>query len=53
MADPRLEPVSRTVPQNAPPPEPDPEFHCPNCALLGDPTNGTAFWACQNLCIRD
>ncbi|MFN3429331.1 MAG: hypothetical protein ACK46X_05205 [Candidatus Sericytochromatia bacterium] len=60
MADYRLEPVTElthTVPA-APPPAPvegadDEDFHCPNCLLLGDPADGSAFWACQNLCIRD
>lgn len=52
MPDPRFEPVSRVAPP-APVPVEDEDFHCPNCAFLGDPTSGVGFWACQNLCIRD
>lgn len=27
-------------------------FHCPNCRYL-ELKNGSGFWACQNLCIRE
>jgi hypothetical protein len=55
MADPRLEPVNRTAPAPAPAMSlDDPDYHCANCAFLGDPTKPeTGFWACQNLCLRD
>lgn len=58
MADYRLEPItelSLTVPaaDPEPPKAEEEEFHCPNCLFLADPTGGTGFWACQNLCVRD
>lgn len=48
------EPQSTPAPPPAPAMSPDdPNYHCPNCLSLVDPSTGETFWACQNLCIRE